>query len=125
MQMGDPRVHRLRLEPEVQLLCQVAGEVGDDVLGRQPAAQLGQLHGLGETFEDLQVGGHAATDARSLDFDDDLLARLQGCVVHLGDRRRRERLVVEAGEQLRRVGAEVVGEQLVHCVLVRRRHAVE
>ena len=28
-----PRVHRLRLEPEVELLGEVVGEVGDDVLG--------------------------------------------------------------------------------------------
>ena len=46
VQVRDPGVHRLRLEPEVQLLGQVVGEVGDHVLGGQPAAQLGQLDEL-------------------------------------------------------------------------------
>src|SRR5271169_647869 len=106
----DPGVHRLCLEAEVQLLGQVVAEVGDHVLGGQPAAQLGQLHGLGEALEDLQIGGHPAADARPLDLHDDLFAAVQGGVVHLGDRRRRERLFLEGGEQLRRVAAEVLGE---------------
>ena len=119
VQVRDPGVHRLRLEAEVQLLGQVVGEVGDHVLGGQPAAQLGQLDGLGEALEDLQIGGHPAADARPLDLDHDLLAAVQGGVVHLGDRRRRERLLVEAGEQLRRIAAELLGEQLVHLALCR------
>ena len=125
VQVRDPGVHRLRLEAEVQLLGQVVAEVGDHVLGGQPAAQLGQLHGLGEALEDLQIGGHPAADARPLDLDHDLLAAVQGGVVHLGDRRRRERLLVEAGEQLRRIAAELLGEQLVHLACVCRRHPVE
>ena len=50
---------------------------------------------------------------------------VQGGVVHLGDGRRRERLFFEAGEQLRRVAAELLGEQLVHLVGVGGRHPVE
>ena len=91
----DPGVHRLRLEAEVQLLGEVVGEVGDDVLRGQPAAQLGQLDDLRDALQDLQVGGDPAADARPLDLDDDLLAAVQGRVVHLRDRRRRERLLVE------------------------------
>ena len=123
--MRHPGIHRLRLEPEVELLGQVVGEVGDDVLRGQPAAQLGQLDDLSEALEDLQVGGHPAADARPLDLDHDLLAGVQGRVVHLGDRRRRERLLVEGGEQLRRLVAELLVEQLVHLVGVGGRHPVE
>ncbi len=101
VQMRDPGVHRLRLEPEVQLLGQIVGEVGDHVLRGQPPAQLGQFDGLGEPLQDLQVGGHPAPDARSLNLDDDLLAGVQGGVMHLGDRRRGERLFLELGEQAR------------------------
>ena len=125
MQVGDPRVHRLRLQAEVQLLGEVVGEVGDDVLRGQPAAQLGQLHGLREALEDLQVGSDPAADARPLDLDDDVLAGLQGGVVHLGDGCRRERLLFEGGEQLRRVGAQFGGEQFVYFCCVCRRDAVE
>ena len=60
-----PGVHRLRLEPEVELLGEVVGEVGDDVLGGQPPAQLGQLDDLRAALEDLQIGGDAAADARA------------------------------------------------------------
>ena len=91
-----PGVHRLGLEPEVELLGEVVGEVGDDVLGGQPPAQLGQLDELRAALEDLQVGGDAAADAGPLDLDDDLLAAVQGRVVHLRDRGRREGLVLEA-----------------------------
>src|SRR6202020_1087514 len=38
---------------------------------------------------------------------------------------RRERLLFEAGEQLRRIAAELLGEQLVHLACVWRRHPVE
>ena len=123
--MRDPGVHRLRLEAEVQLLGQVVGEVGDDVLCRQPAAQLGQFDGLGEALQDLQVGGDPAADARPLDLDDDLLAGVQRRVVHLRDGRRRERLFVELGEQFGRLAAELLGEELVHLFGVGGRHPVE
>ena len=119
----DPGVHRLRLEPEVELLGEVVGEVGDDVLCRQPPAQLGQLDELRAALEDLQIGGDAAADAGPLDLDDDLLAAVQRRVVHLGDGGRRERLVVERREQVGRVVAELLLEQLVHFVCVGRRHA--
>ena len=123
--MRDPGVHRLRLEAEVELLGEVVGEVGDDVLRGESPAQLGQLDELRAALEDLQVGGDAAADTRALDLDDDLLAGVQRGVVHLRDRRRRERLVVPLGEQLGRVLAEVLDEQLVHFVGVGRRHSVE
>jgi hypothetical protein len=54
-----PGVHRLRLEAEVELLGEVVGEVGDDVLGGQPPAQFGELDKLGAALEDLKVGGDA------------------------------------------------------------------
>ncbi len=123
--MRHPGVHRLRLEAEVQLLGEVVGEVGDDVLGGQPPAQLGQLDQLRAALEDLQVGGDAAADAGPLDLDDDLFAGVQGRVVHLRDRRRRERLVVERLEQVLGVVAEVLDEQLVDLVGVGGRHPVE
>ena len=50
------------------------------------------------TVVEDQVGSHPAADARSLDLDDDLFAAVQAGVVHLGDRRRGERLLVEVGE---------------------------
>ena len=123
--MRHPGVHRLRLEAEVQLLGEVVGEVGDDVLRGEPSAQLGQLDELRAALEDLQVGGDAAADAGPLDLDDDLFAGVQGGVVHLGDRRRCERLLVERLEQVLGVVAEFLDEQLVHLVGVGGRHAVE
>ena len=63
--MGDPGLHRLRLEAEVQLFGQVVGEVGDHVLRRESTAQLGQFDGLGEALQDLQVGGDPAADSRA------------------------------------------------------------
>ena len=47
-----------------------------------------------------------AADARPLDLDHDVLTAVQGGEVHLSDRGRRERLLVERGEQLGRVAAE-------------------
>ena len=105
--MRDPRVHRLRLEPEVELLGEVVGEVGDDVLGGQPPAELDQLDELRAALEDLQIGGDAATDAGPLDLDDDLLAAVQRRVVHLRDRGRSERLVLEGLEEVRRARRRV------------------
>ena len=94
--MRHPGVHRLRLEPEVEFLGEVVGEVGDDVLRGEPLPELGQLDQLRAALEDLQIGGHAAADAGPLDLDHDLLAGVQRRVVHLRDRRRGERLLVEA-----------------------------
>ena len=125
VQARHPGLHRLRLDPEVQLFGKVVGEVGDDVLGRQPPACLGQLDHLGEALEDLQIGRHPAPDSRALNFDDDVLAGVQGGVVHLGDRRRREWLLLEAGEQLRRIGSEFGLEQFVHLGGIGWRHRVE
>ena len=123
--MRDPRLHGLRLQAEVELFGEIVGEVGDDVLGRQPAAQLGQLDGLREALEDLQVGGDAAADARPLDLDDDLFAGVQRRVVHLRDGGRRERRLLPLGEQLGGVPAEVLDEELVDLLGVGGRHPVQ
>ena len=123
--MRHPGVHRLRLEAEVELLGEVVAEVGDDVLGGESAAQLGQLDDLREAFEDLQVGGHPAADARPLDLDDDLFAAVQGGEVHLGDRRRRDRRLVETLEQLGGVVAQFLLEQPLHLIGVGGRYRVE
>ena len=120
-----PGVHRLCLEPEVELLGEVVGEVGDDVLGGQPPAQFGQLDELRASLEDLQIRGDAATNAGTLDLDDDVLAAVQGRVVHLCDRCRGEGLVIEALEQLGRLVAELLLEQLVHFAGVGRWDRVE
>jgi hypothetical protein len=45
--------------------------------------------------------------------------------VHLGDGGRGERLLLEAGEQLRRLAAQFLLEQLVHFLGVGRGHRVE
>jgi len=123
--MRHPRVHRLRFEPEVELFGQVVGEVGDDVLGGQPPAELGELDELRPALEDLQVGRDAPTDARPLDLDHDLFAAVQGRVVHLRDRGRCERLLLEGLEELGGVVAEFLLEQLVDFVLVGGRDRIE
>ena len=123
--MRDPGVHRLRFEPEVELLGEVLGEVGDHILCGQSPAQLGQLDELRAALEDLQVGGDPTTDARPLDLDHYLFTAVQGRVVDLGDRCRRERRVVEFLEQVARLVAEFLLEQLVHFVGVGRRHRVQ
>ena len=123
--MRDPGVHRLRLEPEVELLGEVVGEVGDDVLCGQPPAELDQLDELRAPLEDLQIGGDAATDAGPLNLDDDLFTAVQGRVVHLRDRGRSERLVLEGLEEVAWLVAELLLEELVHFVFVGRWHGVE
>ena len=123
--MGHPGVHRLRLEPKVEFLGEVVGEVGDDVLCAEAAAQLGQLDQLSAALEDLQIGGHAAADAGALNLHDDLFAGVQCRVVHLRDRRRGERLLVEALEEVGGVVAEFLLEELVHLFGVGRWHPVE
>ena len=87
MHVGHPRIHRLGLQPEIELLSEVVGEVGDDVLGRESLAQLGPLDQPGAALEDLKVGCHPAPDPRPLDFHHDFLTGVQRGVVHLRDRR--------------------------------------
>ena len=53
LQVRHPGLHRLRLDAEVEFLGEVVGEVGDDVLGGQPSAQLGDLDDLREPLQDL------------------------------------------------------------------------
>ncbi len=120
-----PGVHRLGFQPEIELLGQVVGEVGHHVLRREPSAQLGQLHQLCAALEDLQIGSDAAADPGTLDLDHHLLAAVQRGVVHLGDRGRRERLLVETLEQFGGLFAEFLDEELVHLIGVGRWHPVE
>ena len=125
VQAADPVLHGLRLEAEVELLGEVVGEVGDDVLRGQSAAELGELDDLREALQDLQVGGDPAADARALDLHDDVLAAVQGREVDLGDRRRGERFLVEVLEQLGGVVAELLLEQPVYGLGVGGRYGVE
>jgi hypothetical protein len=60
-----------------------------------------------------------------LDLDDDLFTAVQGRVVHLRDRCRSERLVLEGLEEVAWLVAELLLEQLVHFVFVGRRDRVE
>ena len=123
--MRHPGIHRLRLEPEVELFGEVVREVGDHILGREPLAHLGQFDHLGAALEDLQVGGHPPADARSLDLDHDLFAGVQHGVMHLRDRCRCERLLIEMLEQLRGLAAELCAQQLVHLLGVGGRYPVQ
>jgi hypothetical protein len=61
-----------------------------------------------------EVGTKRLACARVLHLDGHLAAVEPDRLVHLTDGRRRGRVVVEAGEQLRPVVAQVVGEHLVH-----------
>ena len=125
VQPAHPGLHRLGLDPEVELFGQVVGEVGDDVLGGQSAAQFGVFDHLREAFQDLQVRGHPPADARPLDFDDDVLAGVQRRIVDLGDGCRSEWPFLEMLEQLRGLGTEFFGEQLVHFAGVGGGHRVQ
>ena len=125
MHVGHPRVHRLGLEAKVQFFGEVVGEVGHHVLCGEPPPHLGQLHELRTALEDLEIGGHSATDAGPLDLDHDLFTGVQGRVVRLRDRRRGERLLVERLEQVGRVVTEFFLEQPVYGLGIGGRHPVQ
>ena len=125
MHLCHPGVHRLCLEAEIQLLGEIVREVGDDVLCGQSPAQLGELDQVRAAFQDLQVGGDAATDPGPLDFDDDLFAAVQGRVVHLGDRRRRERFSSKVANRFAGSSPRSSSNSLRTSSIVGGRHRIE
>ena len=88
------------LEGEVQLAQQRAPELPHDrarLVGTHLRRML--LGQLGQPGQDIQVGHDLVRDARVLHFDHHVLARWQPRAMHLGNRGRGQRRVVEFGKQ--------------------------
>ena len=112
--------HVLRLEPEVELLDDRLREQLDQ---RRRVGERGDRDAPDEPGRQPRQGGDVVAeelgDLGPLHLDDDLFAGAQAGGVHLGDRRRRDRGLVEPLEQLLERAAEVdlddrahVGERL-------------
>ena len=99
----------LRLELVVELLddplAQLRGERLRVEAGREPLDQRQQQHRV------AQVGLDRLGDPRVLDLDDDIVAVERRRSVDLADRRRRERTLVELGEDAAERSAELVSHQ--------------
>ena len=114
-----------RLEAQVHLEPGPERE-GLDHLDRLEAAEAG-LEALDpgrDPGEEVDVAHHLALDAGPQDLDRDLLARGGDAEVHLGDRGRGDRPVVEAREQLGERPAELALDQLAGERAVERRQVV-
>ncbi len=101
----------LRLELVVELLGDPLAQLGVDRLdveaGREPLDQRQQQR------EVAQVGVDRLGDARVLDLDRDGPALARHRAVHLADRRGGERLLLELGEDRRRLLAQLLAQQLL------------
>ena len=112
---GCPRRRRpiaplvLRLQLVVQLLGDPLAQLGGQRLhieaGREPLDQREQQHRV------AQIGLDRLRDPRVLDLDDHLVAVERRRAVHLADRRGRERVLVELGEDAGERPAELVAQQ--------------
>jgi hypothetical protein len=112
---GRHRRQVARLDAEVQLLADRAGEAGGQLTraDRPPPAAAG-LHRPGQVGHDVQVALDHRADARPLHLHHHLVAGAQPGGVHLRHRRGRQRPAVEAGEHLLGRAAQLVGEDLLH-----------
>ena len=114
-----------------------------DVVGLAAEVELLQHHGADLAIEPLhalvrdeprddaedaaqraQIDGDDLLDVGILHLDRDLLARRQARAVHLADRRRGDRPLVELGEQLARRLAELLAQALLDLGVGPRRHLV-
>jgi hypothetical protein len=115
----------VRLEGEVELLVGHLVEVLDHPGGVEQVAGAGAVDQPGQAVHHPQVAVHALGDGRPLDLEHRLPTVPQHARVDLGDRGRRQRHRVEAGQQVGGGRAEVVlhdGERLAGR---ERRHVVE
>ena len=101
--------HVLGLEAEVELL---GDRLGEQLHQRRRVGQGGHRDAADQPRGDPGHDGQVLPDQPGhlgpLDLDDDVLARPEPGVVDLGDRRRRQRLGVEAGEDRLQGPAEVL-----------------
>ena len=90
-----------RLEPVVELVPDRAGELVDQLAGVDEVERTDALlRDLRRLVEKLQVGLDLARRVRALHLDGDALAVREHGAVHLADRRRRHRRLLERREQL-------------------------
>ena len=108
-------LHRLSLENEVELVREGGLEILDD-RDRVGHATLrrGPLERPSRKGEDLQVGGKTNANARPLHLDDHVAAVAQRCRMHLRQRRRCQRFVVEGRERLADANAELAFDDVAN-----------
>ena len=100
-----------RLDAEVELLLQGAGELLDDLDRPVENELLHVAFGQGRQVQhDLEVHLDDRADARPAHLDGDFLAAFQARAVHLGDRGRGDRVGVDLLEELRDRGAQLLLE---------------
>ena len=114
-EMGGDTLGVVALALQVQLAAQRAPELAHQA-GRLVGAQVGPLvlGQLRQALEQAQIGLDDRADAGPAHLDDDLGAVVQLRAVHLRDRGRRQRLGIEAGEDLLGRRAQVLGELGAH-----------
>ena len=83
-------------------------QVLDDALGVRESSRLRAHQQLGDAIHDPQVAVHARLDVRALDLHHGLSTVEEDAGVDLGDRRRRQRRVVEGPEDLANGPAQVL-----------------
>ena len=109
----------------VELLAQPRRELGDEILDLVLAAPgRARLDDVAELLEHRQVDPHRLVDAGPLHLHHDVRPVGQLRPVHLADRRRRDRLPVEAAEHVAHRDVELLLEHLGDAVTRRRPHVV-
>ena len=125
-EVGGEAFHRPALGHEVEFLGEGDGEVLDYRRGvRHSAPGRCPFEESGQTAEDGQVSGEAATEVRALDFHDYVAPVRQFRGVDLGDGCGRQRLGIEAGEQPVGRGAQLGRHDVGDVGKRNRRDAVE
>lgn len=113
------RSNVLRLHAEVELLTQVLGKAARERDRADPPGPGALLKRGGQAEQDVQVSVDQPLDLGPLDLDDDLGAARESCPVHLSDRGRRQRPLVELDKHLIRKRPELAADHLAHRL---RRH---
>ena len=115
-----------RLERWVELLEGDGVEVLDHADEVGAATQLGVLlQRRAQAVHDPKVGGHALADVGALQLDDRLAPVGEHAGMHLADRRRRQRRLLEVAEDLGGGAAEVLADHLAGGLAVEGRDLVE